>query len=91
MVPVMWTVSKIIQELGGSGEIAAKLGFQYQSRVANWPRIGIPRAQWPEILDLAKGKGLKLTFDDLRRAEKTLLHPDAPDEGLPAADPRVAV
>lgn len=73
----MKTVSKIIEDLGGTGPVAARLGFKYQSRVSNWPHIGIPRAQWPEILDIAKEKGIDLTFEDLREAEAILLRASA--------------
>lgn len=74
----MKTVPKIIEALGGTGPITARLGFKYQSRVANWVHIGIPRKQWPEVLDFAAEKGIELSFDELRASEAELLGTSPP-------------
>lgn len=78
------TVPKIIEGLGGSAAVARRLGFKYQSRVSNWPHIGIPRQQWPEILDIAAERKFSLTFEDLRAAEALIMAPEA------ASTPQVA-
>lgn len=66
----MKTATDIIEALGGEVKVAESLGFKYRSRVANWRTIGIPRQQWPEIIDLAKTQGVDgITFDLLRQIE----------------------
>lgn len=81
----MKTVPEIIEALGGTGPIATRLGFKYQSRVANWVHIGIPRQQWPEILDFAKAKKVTLSLEELRAAEAKLLGKTVPAEDEEAA------
>ena len=75
----MKTISELIKALGGTGPIATRLGFQYQSRVSNWTHIGIPRQHWPEILDFAVECKIKLTFDDLRAIEARWAATSGPD------------
>jgi hypothetical protein len=81
------TVPKIIEGLGGSLAVARRLGFKYQSRVSNWPHIGIPRQQWPEILDMAAELKFKLTFEDLRAAEAVIM---SSSEAVSSTEPQAA-
>jgi len=65
----METATAIIDALGGDAKLAADLGFQYRSRVANWRHNGIPRSVWPEVLDLAQARGIDLSWETLRAIE----------------------
>lgn len=71
----MKTAANIIEALGGSGPVMRRLGFQYQSRVSNWPHIGIPRQHWPDLLEFAAEIGVELTMDDLKAQEAAVVQP----------------
>src|SRR3954464_1909772 len=59
-------VDGIIAALGGRKAVAAALGV---SRTApyNWRTDGIPAHHWPDIVEIARARGIQwITFDVLR-------------------------
>lgn len=61
--------SAIIQELGGIRKVARALHHPRHTTVQGWAdRDRIPVDHWPDVLSLAKEKGVELDADDLMRA-----------------------
>lgn len=65
---------KIIQDLGGAKALADELRARNVAvedvTVRSWTLTGrtIPAKYWAHIADIAKGKGLKVSFEGLARA-----------------------
>jgi len=61
----MATVDDILDELGGTGEVAAALDCP-PSTVSTWRERGIPASRWRELVTLARRKRKsEITFEVL--------------------------
>ena len=59
MSTVIETPSALIDALGGTAALAARLGVG-RSAVSNWRREGIPRSRHYEMARIAEGSGLRV-------------------------------
>lgn len=59
------SVEKLIEDLGGTGAVAAGIGAELNT-VSNWRTRGIPAGRWLAIVALAKKRGVRgVTFERL--------------------------
>ena len=72
----MQSPSDVIDALGGTGEVAGKLGIE-PGIVSGWRRRGIPSHRWPALVRLASDREcIGVTFETLA----SLTEPKEPAE-----------
>jgi len=71
--PHMVTHSEIIQTLGGIRKVARALNHPRHTTVQGWADRGrIPVDHWPEVLNLARQKGIALDADTMLAATQAV-------------------
>lgn len=60
----MTSADTIIDDLGGTGNVAAALSLS-ASTVSSWRERGIPAPRWLDIVRLGKERGIEITLETL--------------------------
>ena len=64
----MKRVIDILQSLGGVRPVADALGAEYQT-VHSWISRGFPASRAPQLIEFARNRGVKLTYEDVFKAK----------------------